>query len=88
MKVIGLFYTFTQKHFKCFNLRLIWWQMLFASGFYSIKVLLFVSGGAVVVGCGEVGYLVAPCNTVSCALLTPFLQTAHVAMTNDTHEPK
>lgn len=53
--------------------------MLFASGFYSIKVLLFVSRGAVVVGCKEVGYLFALCNTVSFALLTPFLQTAHVA---------
>lgn len=72
MKVTGVFCTFSQKHVKCFNLPLIWWQMLFASGFYSIKVLLFVSGGAVVVGCGEAGYLVAPCNTVSYALITPF----------------
>lgn len=71
MKMTDLFYRFPQKHFICFSLCLIWWKMLFASGFYSIKVLLFVSGGAVVVGCGEAGYLVAPCNTVSCALLTP-----------------
>lgn len=63
--------------------------MLFASGLYSIKVLLFVSGGTmVVVGCGAAGCVLAPCNTVSRALLKPFLQTAHVAVTNDTREPK